>query len=153
MALLEKQLFTKRSGIPAAGKGLFIKKYITKGTRIAEYKGRITTWKKVLHDEVQTKVFNRYLFYINRYHVINPMHNTKALTRYANDARGLTKIKGLVNNCKYVKVGQRVFIEAVKVIPAGTEILISYESEYWDVIKQDNKLDLKRKTSFSKAKK
>ena len=81
------------------------------------------------------------------------MHNTKNIARYVNDARGLTKIKGLVNNCKYVKDGQRVFIEAVKVIPAGTEILISYGSEYWDVIKQDNKLDLKRKTSFSKAKK
>lgn len=152
MALLEKQLFIKRSGIPAAGKGLFTKKYITKGARIVEYKGRVTTWKKVLQVEVQTKVFNKYLFYINRNHVIDAMHNTKTIARYANDARGLTKIKGLVNNCKYVKDGQRIFIEAVKVIPAGAEILINYGREYWDGIKQENKLDLKRKINSQKQK-
>ena len=137
MALSEKQLFIKRSGIPAAGKGLFTKKYITKGTRIIEYKGRITTWKKILQAEVQTKVVNKYLFYINRNHVIDAFHNTKAIARYANDAKGLTKMKGLVNNCKYVKDGPQVFIEAVKVIPAGAEILISYGREYWDVIKHN----------------
>jgi uncharacterized protein len=38
MALLEKQLFIKISIIPGAGKGLFTRKPIAKGTRIVEYK-------------------------------------------------------------------------------------------------------------------
>jgi uncharacterized protein len=48
MPLPEKQLFIKQSSIGNAGKGLFTKQYIAKGTRIIEYKGRVTTWKKVL---------------------------------------------------------------------------------------------------------
>jgi uncharacterized protein len=57
----------------------------------------------------------------------------KALARYANDANGFRKIKGLVNNSKYVEDGGRVFMEAVKDIPTGAEILIGYGKEYWDI--------------------
>lgn len=143
MALLEKHLFIKTSGIPSTGKGLFTKKDIAIGTRIVEYKGKVTTWKKVIQEELQTQILNKYLFYVTRNNVIDAIHNLKAKARYANDARGLTKIKGLVNNCKYVKDGQRVFMEAVKAIPAGTEILISYGIEYWDGVKKSNKPNLK----------
>ncbi len=145
MPLLEKQLFIKKSNIPAAGKGLFIKQHIAKGTFITEYKGRVTTWKKVLLLEKKTGILNRYLFYINPNYVIDATHKLKALARYANDARGLTKIKGMVNNCRYVIEGLKVFIEAVKDIPAGAEIFISYGKEYWDVIKQENKKALKQR--------
>jgi uncharacterized protein len=131
MSLLEKQLFIKRSKIPEAGKGLFTKQYIAKGTRIIEYKGRVTTWKKVLQTEVQTGILNEYLYYINPKHVIDAGDYIKALARYANDASGLRKIKRLVNNSKYVEDGERVFMEAVKDIPAGAEILINYGKEYW----------------------
>src|SRR5215203_1292456 len=50
MALLEKQLFVKESTIPGAGKGLFTKVDIAKGTRVVEYKGRRTVWKEVKND-------------------------------------------------------------------------------------------------------
>jgi SET domain-containing protein len=145
MPLLEKQLFIKGSKIPVAGKGLFTKKYIAKGSRIAEYKGRVTTWNTVLEIEKQTGFLNRYLFFINKDHVIDATNHTKALARYANDARGLTKIKGLVNNCRYVIEGPRVFMEAINSIPAGAEIFISYGKEYWDVVKQENKVALNKK--------
>jgi len=42
MALLKKQLYIKKSGIPNAGKGLFTKKPIPKGTGIIEYTGKRT---------------------------------------------------------------------------------------------------------------
>src|SRR5690606_2925408 len=51
MALLEKQLFVKKSTIPNAGKGLFTKKAIAKGTRIVEYKGKISAWKDVKDED------------------------------------------------------------------------------------------------------
>lgn len=43
MALLEKHLYVKRSLLPGAGRGLFTKVPIKKGTRIVEYKGEIMT--------------------------------------------------------------------------------------------------------------
>src|SRR5262245_30340694 len=99
MALLEKQLYIKRSNLPASGKGLFTKKFIPKGTRIVEYKGRITTWKEVQHSNGE----NGYIYYINKNHVINALPYSKSLGRFANDAVGLQKIKGLSNNAAYVE--------------------------------------------------
>ena len=135
MPLPEKQLFVKRSGIPGAGKGLFTKQFIVKGTRIIEYKGEITTWKKVLQIERKTKIFNQYLYYLKCNHIIDAMLYSKALARYANDAKGLNKARGLVNNCKYVEDEGRVFMEAIKDITAGAELLIRYGTEYWDIVK------------------
>lgn len=150
MALLEKQLVVKRSTIPNSGKGLFTKKFIAKGTTIVEYKGKKTTWKDVDIDEGR----NGYIYYINRNHVIDAMTFPKYLGRYANDAQGLTRIKGINNNCRYVTDTDtmRVYIEAVKDIPAGGEILVQYGKEYWDVIKYNMKLDAEEKAKAEKEK-
>jgi SET domain-containing protein len=137
MALLENQLEIKQSRLPDAGKGLFTKKTIRKGTRIVEYKGRITSWGKVNHDKGE----NGYIYYVKRNHVIDAAKSKKALARYANDARGLKKMKGLTNNAKYAEDGLRVFIEAIKDIPAGSEIFVGYGKEYWDVIRHNRKID------------
>ena len=140
MALLEKQLYVKHSGIPGSGKGLFTKKFIPKGTRIVEYKGRVTTWKEVKHDDGA----NGYIYYINKNHVLDAHTFKKALGRYANDAKGLQKIKGMSNNSAYVEENYRVFIEATKDIPANSEILVSYGKEYWDAIRYNIKLDSRK---------
>lgn len=134
MALLEKQLYVKKSNIPGAGKGLFTKEAIPKGTRIIEYKGRRTTWKEAGNDPT-----NYYLYTINRNHVIDARRTMSALARYANDAKGFVKVKGLTNNCVYVNDGYRAFIESVKNIPAGAEILVDYTREYWRVLKENLK--------------
>lgn len=141
MALLEKQLVVKESTIPKSGKGLFTRKDIAKGTRIVEYKGTITTWKEVDHDEGS----NGYIYYINRNHVINARPHTDYLARYANDARGIAQIKGISNNAVYKIDGLKVFIESIKEIPAGAEILVGYGKEYWDTIRHNIKLDKQKK--------
>lgn len=135
MALLEKQLVVKKSTIPGAGKGLFTKKPIPKGTRIVEYKGKITSWKDADHRDGA----NGYIYYVKRYHVIDALPRKTALARYANDARGMTRIKGINNNSAYVEDGLRVYIEAKKDIPANGEILVGYGKEYWDVIRENHK--------------
>lgn len=135
MTLPRKQFMVKPSGIPGAGKGLFTKDFIPKGTRIIEYLGRVTTWNDIINGEQ----FNPYVYYISRNYVIDAMPDKKALARFANDARGITKIKGVVNNSKYVVEKKRVFIEAIRNIEAGEEILVPYGKEYWDVIKQNKK--------------
>lgn len=154
MALLEKQLLIKRSKIPGAGKGLFTKKFIPKGARIIEYKGKITTWKEVLSGNE----FNGYVYYVTRNHVIDAMTRKNSLGRYANDARGLSKIKGLANNTRYVEDGKKVFMEAVKNIPEKTEILVSYGKKYWEVINENRKIHereqkLKLKSNLKLSKK
>jgi SET domain-containing protein len=140
MAFLEKQLVVKESTIPGSGKGLFTKKFIPKGTRIVEYKGRITTWKEVKNDSD-----NGYIYTVNRTHVIDALPTPKALARYANDARGLVKVKGITNNCTYTNEGLQAYIESIKDIPAGAEIFVSYGKDYWKVIRANMQLDKKRK--------
>ena len=137
MALLENQLYIDTSTLPGAGKGLFTKEPIKKGTRIIEYKGRVTTWK----DIVDSGIFNAYVYFMKKNHVIDAKNYIKAKARYANDARGLTKIKGITNNAEYVVEDGRVFIHAAKNIAAGGEIFVAYGKEYWDVIRSNNKID------------
>jgi SET domain-containing protein len=136
MALLEKQLVVKRSKLPGAGKGLYTTKPIPKGTRIVEYKGKVTSWKEADHRNGA----NGYIYYVKRYHVIDALPAVKALARYANDARGIARIKGITNNSEYVEDGLKVYIQSTKDIPAKSEIFVGYGKEYWDVIRENRKL-------------
>ncbi len=143
MALLEKHLYVKKSLISGAGKGLFTKKLILKGTRIVEYKGVVTTWKEVDDDNGT----NGYIYYINRNYVINAKPLIKSLGRYANDAKGLKKVKSIRNNARYIIDNLSVYIEATKDIPAGEEVLVRYGKEYWDTIRYNLKLSKRKKTN------
>ena len=134
MALLEKYLFTKKSTLPGAGKGLFTKAFIPKGTRIVEYKGEILTWKEV---EKMPDHRNGYVFYFTLKHVIDAWKTTRSVAHYANDARGISRVPEIRNNADYVTEGKRCFIEALRDLPAGTEILVDYGKEYWQVIRSN----------------
>jgi SET domain-containing protein len=147
MALLEKQLFVKKSTLPDAGKGLFTKKFIPKGTRIIEYTGTIKTWKEVQAEEGE----NGYVYYVTRSHVIDALKIKNSLARYANDARGLQRVPGITNNAEYIEDGKRVYIEAAKDIPAKSEIFVSYGPEYWQVIRHNIRIDEKEKKNNHKV--
>jgi hypothetical protein len=133
MPLLEKHLIVKRSTLKGAGKGLFTNKDILKGTKIVEYKGKVTTWKEV--DD--HKGLNGYIYYVTRDHVIDARTTREALARYANDAKGLVRTDGLSNNCTYIIEGLKVYIKAMRNIPAGSELFVGYGKEYWDIIKEN----------------
>lgn len=139
MKLLENQLIVKPSLLPESGNGLFTSKFIPKGTLIVEYKGRITTWKEVEHKE------NGYIYFVNNKHVIDARPFKKAFAKFANDAKGLKKVKGLNNNSEYVEEQGKVFIKSKKDIPPGAEILVSYGKEYWDTIRHNLKIDKLKK--------
>jgi uncharacterized protein len=136
MALLEKQLYVKKSTIPNSGKGLFTRKAISKGTRIVEYKGVISSWKDVKDEDGK----NGYIFFVNRKHVINALPTLKALARYANDANGLTRVKGTKNNAEYETEGIKAYILCKRDIPANSEIFVDYGDDYWKVIRQNIKM-------------
>lgn len=102
-----------------------------------EYKGRRTVWKDVKDDDGK----NGYIFYINSKCVIDALPTVKALGRYANDAKGYSRVKGITNNSEYVVDKKRCFIEAVKNIPAGSEIFVGYGAEYWKTMRDNWKVD------------
>ena len=131
------KLAIKKSTLPQAGKGLFTRSFIAAGTRIVEYKGRVTTWNEVKEKEAD----NVYIMYVNRNHVINAEPFKNALARYANDAKGVGKISGLRNNAVYATVKKRVYIKATRDIEAGEEILVDYGKAYWQTMKENKQID------------
>jgi len=135
MELLNQFLKIKTSTLPGCGKGLFTKIFIPKGTIITEHTGRITS----LKDAVDADCSNSYLFYVSRNHVIDAKDEHESFARYVNDANGLNKKEGLSNNSKYIKIGKRIFIEAIKDIPKNKEIFVSYGKEYWEVTGKNKK--------------
>jgi SET domain-containing protein len=153
MALLERQLVVKKSTLPGSGKGLFTKALIPKGSRIVEYKGKVSTWKDVNHNNGK----NGYIYYVTRNFVIDASGYKKALARFANDAKGLSRVKGFSNNSIYQLYKGKVYIESVKDIQPNSEILVEYGKEYWDVIRHNARLtaqELKqaKKKSYKKKK-
>lgn len=146
MALLEKELVVKTSTLPNAGKGLFTKVFIPKRTKIVEYKGRITTWKEIKDDDGE----NPYIFYVKRYHVIDGLPTTQHFARYANDAKGFVKIKGMNNNAEYVIKGLQAFIESTKDIEAGSEIFVDYGPDYWKTMRENLAIDKTAKREAEK---
>jgi len=149
MALLEKQLYIKKSTLPGAGKGLFTKKFIAKGTRIVEYKGQIMTWKEVqkLPDER-----NGYVFYFTLKYVIDAWkHN--GFAHYANDAKGIVRKQGIKNNSAYVTEGRRCYIEASRDIRPREEIFVGYGGEYWQAIRYNIRYEQRKKELRQKKKK
>ena len=80
---------------------------------------------------------NGYIYFINHKHVLDAFTYPKALGRYANDARGIGRKKGMRNNAAYETIGLKVYIDAMEDIPAGSEIFVGYGKEYWDAIRHN----------------
>lgn len=135
-----KRLFVKTSTLPNAGKGLFTKVAIAKKEIVTEYTGDLLTWK-----EVQDDADNGYIFHINDEAVIDASKHPRSFGRYANDAAGLQRIKGLRNNTEYIEDGTRVFLIAKTDIPAGSEIFVSYGPQYWKQVRENLRLDREEK--------
>ena len=146
MALLEKHLYIKRSSLAGAGKGLFTKVFIPKGTRIVEYKGEVLTWKEV---EKLPDHRNGYVFYFTGKHVIDAWKH-KGFAHFANDARGIVRVVGIKNNTEYVTEGKRCYIEAAQDLPARSEIFVGYGSEYWQVIRYNIRFEQHEKENTRK---
>ncbi len=143
-----EDLKVKKSNIPKAGKGLFIHRDVKKGERIVEYHGEIIDWKEC--DIRAERDEGGYVFYVNRKKCIDAFHTPEALARFANDAEGLSKVKGIKNNCQYEIYKNTGWITAIKNIKAGSEILVRYGGEYWRDIRYNIKLEEAKKKEAKK---
>ena len=145
MAFLEKNLTLKRSLLPGAGKGLFAKADIPKGKIITQYKGSVHLWKDIKHLDGH----NAYLFKISNKVVLNAEKYLSSFARYANDARGFSKITGLRNNAEYLVKKNECFIISIRKIHKGEEILVPYGKAYWDLMKKIHaEKNKKRRNNF-----
>jgi SET domain-containing protein len=127
-------LIIKKSNLPGAGKGLFTTKAIRKDSKIIEYRGEI-----ISYNEYRRRARNevdQYLFFLRRDLSIDAMHTLKYKARYANDAAGITRVKGLRNNSDYIIFGDTCFIVASRDIKAGDEIFVNYTKSYWDYMRK-----------------
>jgi len=145
------KLIVKKSQLPGAGKGLYTKEFIKKGTAIVEYKGEIIDDKESERRAEEEDIYG-YMFYINKKHCIDAYYTTQHVARYANDARGIARVKGLKNNSDYEIVKKKCFITATRDIQPGEEIFVDYGKEYWDVIRENIRIDKKRKKEAEKKK-
>jgi SET domain-containing protein len=136
-------LIVKKSKLPNAGKGLYTKKPIKKGEKIIEYKGEIINWKEYEKRVLENR--DGYLFYINNKRCIDAFPTPQHKARYANDAAGLSRVKGLRNNSVYEIVDNKCFIVAQKPIEAGDEIFVDYTKDYWKCVKYNIKHGYEKK--------
>lgn len=130
-------LIVKKSKLPKAGKGLFTTKFIKKDSRIIEYKGEIIQWSE--YKERVDKCEDGYLFFVSRKKCIDAFPTKQYKARYANDAEGLSRVKGLRNNSVYKVFGDKCFIVATRDIKAGEEVFVDYSKEYWDALRYNIK--------------
>jgi uncharacterized protein len=144
-------LLVKKSKIPGAGKGLFTTKPYKKDDKIIEYRGEIIGWgeynKRVARNE------DGYLFYFNRNKCVDAFHTPQYKARFANDAAGIVRIKGLRNNSHYEIHDDKCYIVAARDIKAGEEIFCDYTKDYWKCVRYNIKLKKKQDKAKEKTKK
>lgn len=126
-------LIVKDSQIPGAGKGLFTTTLIRKGQKVVEYRGEIIDnkeyWRRVKREE------DYYVMELKPNRSIDAMYTKQFKARYANDAAGISRVKGLSNNCDYAEHDDKIYIEARRDIYPGEEIFVNYTKGYWDSVR------------------
>lgn len=147
-AIRTMALLVKKSKLPNAGKGLFTTKAIEKGEMIIEYRGEIINWKEY-HKRVEN-CEDGYLFFVNRKYCIDAFKTPQYKARYANDAAGITRVKGLKNNSEYDVIDGKCYIVAKRDIKAGEEIFVDYSKEYWNCVRYNIKHGYEKKPSKTK---
>jgi len=133
-SIYKMALLIKKSRLPGAGKGLYTTKAILKESKIIEYRGEI-----IGYNEYRRRARNEedhYLFYLRRDLCIDAKHTPGFKARYANDAAGITRLKGVRNNSDYVIFDDKCFIVASRDIKAGEEIFVNYTKPYWDCMRK-----------------
>ncbi|HPI31066.1 MAG TPA: SET domain-containing protein [Bacteroidales bacterium] len=126
----------KPSQIPGSGLGLWATKDFKKGDVIVKYDGDKISLKECERRNQNQDGYGGYYLTLSKNRIIDAQHTLWAMGRYANDAAGLNRIKGLRNNAKYQLIKREAFIVASRNIKAGEEILVSYGRSYWNILRK-----------------
>ena len=114
-----KRVSVRRS--PIHGKGVFALSPLSRGERVFEYRGLVTTWREASrHYARRDEESHTFLFGLSDGRVIDG-------GRGGNGARWLNH--ACTANCEAVEEGGRVYIEAIRNIAPGEELFIDYALE------------------------
>jgi SET domain-containing protein len=107
------------------GTGAFATRTIKKGTRIIEYLGQRISWRTAdkRYDDEKMNRHHTFLFTVDDKTCIDAAVN-------GNDARFINH--SCDPNCEAINDRKRIFIEAIRTIPAGTELVYDYQYERTD---------------------
>lgn len=112
-----RRIQTRRSGVH--GKGVFAVQDIAKGDTLIEYKGEVISWKEALrrhpHDPEQPN--HTFYFHVDDKRVIDGKVDGNA-AKWINHACD--------PNCEADEIEGRIFIKALRDIPAGEELNYDY---------------------------
>jgi SET domain-containing protein len=122
--------------IPGAGMGLYAGEHIRRGEQIVMVTGeRYPSGSDMISED------NLYL--LDTGDGTNDCIDVTGPAMYANDACGLSRIEGLVNNAIFrVQEDGSLWLEATRTIREGAEIFASYGRAYWASIKSLHKSKL-----------
>lgn len=124
-----KKVSVNPSLIPGSGMGLFADEYIKRGELIVEVTGQ-----RYKGDSDAVPENNLYL--LDSGDGTNDYIDVQGPARYANDACGLTRMPGLVNNSLFRLLDDgSMWLEATKTIRPGQEIFASYGRAYWSAVR------------------
>jgi SET domain-containing protein len=110
-------LQTRRSGVH--GKGVFATQDLAEGETLIEYTGEIISWKEALrrHPHDPSDPNHTFYFHVDEKHVIDGKQG-------GNSARWINH--SCKPNCEADEQDGRVFIKALRNIPAGEELFYDY---------------------------
>jgi hypothetical protein len=124
-----KNVSVKPSVIPGSGMGLYADEPIKRGDLIV----MVTGDRYSADSEV---VLENDLYMLDCGDGTNDYIDVKGPAMYANDARGLVRIDGMVNNSLFRLLDDgTMWLEATRTIRSGQEIFASYGRAYWTAIK------------------
>jgi hypothetical protein len=127
-----KKTSVSLSIIPCSGMGLFANEDIRRGELIVPVQG--------VKYSVDSEAEVESMYLLDSGDGSNDYIDVRGPAMYANDACGLSRIPGLVNNCVFrVLDDGSMWLEATRSIRLGQEIFASYGRAYWAAVKNLNK--------------
>jgi len=121
-----KLTYIAKSNIKGAGKGIFAKIDIKKGTRLGYYDGKYMnekTYQKVENQDYIWQVKSRPNLYVDA------RLCKKAILRYINGAKTKSQKKKI--NVEPYTYKSKLYYRTIKNVKKGTELLIDYGDYYW----------------------
>jgi hypothetical protein len=117
LAATGRRIQTRRSGVH--GKGMFAVQDLAEGETLIEYVGEVVTWKEALrrHPHDPKDPNHTFYFHVDEKHVIDAKYGGNS-SRWINHSCD--------PNCEADEEGGRVFIKALRNIPAGQELFYDY---------------------------
>ncbi|MBC7381400.1 MAG: SET domain-containing protein-lysine N-methyltransferase [Bacteroidia bacterium] len=126
-------LYTQKSQIPDAGKGLFTAVTIFKDEIISYFKGELLSKKEAV--EKINKNEDAYFINMLDGNILDSM-NVPCFAKYANDPAGIIKTSFKSNSKITLDELEQVCLVAKRKIKTGEEIFCAYGKNYWKKYQQ-----------------